>query len=103
MIDYSVFKEECLLITYGDIFVYDLDLDPWELSYVLLYLNINGTNWSSDDFSIDGCKNYDEDGNSYVTGLLRINTKEKNLQDFLDLSERWEEVEADMAKTLAAE
>ena len=96
---YSSFKESSLLLSYKDIFVYDLDLEPWELSYVLLYLNTDGTNWSNDDFTIDGCKNYDEDGNSYVTGLLRINIKEKQLQDFLDLTERWDKAEAEYRST----
>ena len=87
------FKDDCLIITHSDTLIYDLGLEPWELSDILLYLDINGTNWSPKDLSVDAYKDYDEDGNKNYVALLQINTYGRNKQDFLDLAKIWEEAE----------
>ena len=97
---YSHFNEERLLITYEDILIYDLNLEPWELSSILQHLKADEINWSSDDFTVEGYKHYDEDGNSYTVGLLKINSKDKNQQDFLELTKIWDEAESDWENTL---
>ncbi len=96
---YSHFNGNRLLITYEDLLIYDLDLEPWELSSILLHLKTDKTNWSSDDFTVEGYKHYDEDGNSYTVGLLKVNSKGKKQQDFLELTEIWNEAESDWENT----
>ena len=96
---YSHFNEGRLLVTYGDILIYDLSLEPWELSSILQHLKVDETNWSSDDFTVEGYKHYDEDGNSYAVGLLKINSEDKNQQDLLKLTEIWDEAESDWENT----
>ena len=96
---YSHFNGNRLLITYEDLLIYDLDLEPWELSSILLHLKADETNWSSGDFTVDGYKYYDEDGNSYTVGLLKVNSKGKKQQDFLELTVIWNEAESDWENT----
>ena len=74
---YSLFDKEHLLITHGDMRIYDLKLEPWELSGTLQHLKVDETNWSNDDFTVEAYKHYDADGNSYAVGLLKINSEGK--------------------------
>ncbi len=97
---YSHFNKDRLLTTYGDLLTYDLDLEPWELSNILQHLKVDETSWSSDDFTVKGYKHYDEDGNSYSVGLLKINAKGRSKQDFLELTEIWNEAESDWESAL---
>lgn len=87
------FKEESLVLTVGTFFIYDLNLEPWELSSIVQHLNTDGTNWSVDDFKVDGYKNYDEEYGSYYVGLLKVNTDGRSHQDFIELARIWEEAE----------
>ena len=91
--NYEDFNIDVLVITHGNILFYNLDLEPWELSNILMHLNTNGTNWSKEDLSVEGFKNYDEDGNSYAIGILQINSNGYSSQDFKDLTKLWEEAE----------
>jgi len=90
---YEDFNIDALVITYGDILIYDLNLEPWELSNILMHLNTDGTNWSKKDLTVEGCKSYDEDGNSYAVGILQINSKCYTSEDFKELTKLWEEAE----------
>ena len=87
------YKKEFLVATYKHTLIYNLNLEPWELSNILLHLNTHGTNWSKDDFTIKGYKNYDEDGNSYDEGILQIDARGYSREDFKELNRLWDEAE----------
>ena len=90
---YSDFKQEALTITYDDMLIYDFDLEPWELSNILMHLETTGTNWSKEDLDIKGVKCYDEDGDSFDKGVLQINAKGYTREDFKILSTLWSQAE----------
>ena len=87
------YKKEFLVATYEYTLIYNLNLEAWELSNILLHLNIDGTNWSKEDLTVKGYKNYDEDGNSYHEGILQIDSRAYTREDFKELSKRWDEAE----------
>ncbi len=88
------FKDDSRLIDISKSTILDLDLEPWELSNILMFLNLFESNWSREDFKVDGFKNYDEDYNSYWVGILSIRAEGRNREDFLQLAHLWEEAEA---------
>ena len=90
---YADFKPDALFITHGDTLLYDLDLEPWELSNIVKHLKTEGTNWSQDELRVEGSKNYDEEGNSYVVGILQINVAKHTQHDFQTLTTLWQEAE----------
>ena len=95
------YKKEFLVATYEHTLIYNLNLEPWELSNILLHLNIDGTNFSKDDLIVKGHKNYDEDGNSYHEGILLINAYNHTREDFKELAKVWDEAEQAWESTLS--
>ncbi len=93
------FKNEQEVITYELPTVLDLDCEPWELHNILAHLHVSQTAWSDANFNVIGFKNYDEDGNSYHVGLLEVNAKGRNREDFLQLAQIWEEAEEEWEST----
>ena len=100
---YADFKPNALFVTYGDILLYNLDLEPWELSNILKYLKTKGTNWSQDDLTVEGSKSYDEEGNSYAVGVLQVNAAKHTRQDFQQLATLWQEAEDTWEEELCQE
>jgi len=86
---YEAFKPEYLTIIYQTTLYYDLGLDGWELYDILERLNIEGTNWSRDDFTVNAYKQYDEDGNSETLSILQIESKDRDYKDFVTLAKMW--------------
>ena len=94
------FHKDALVITHGNLLIYNLNLEPWELSNIVEHLKTDDTNWSKGDLTVEGFKNYDEEGNSYAVGVLQINSKGYTQQDFKLLSKLWEEAELLWESTL---
>ena len=90
---YTDFYYEALYMTNGDLLFYDLGLEPWELLNIVNMLKTDETNWSKEDISVEGYKNYDEDGNSYHVGILKVDARGYTREDFKELSRLWEEAE----------
>jgi len=90
---YADFFYEALSMTHGDLLFDGFNLEPWELSNILLHLKTDETNWSKNDLSVKGYKNYDEEGNSYDVGILQVNASGYTKEDFQDLSRLWHEAE----------
>ena len=90
---YTDFFNEALYMTNCNFLLYDLDIKPWELSTIIDHLKLDGTNWSKKDFAYDGYKNFDEDGDSYEVGVLKIYHKGHTKKDFQVLSSLWTEAE----------
>jgi len=67
--------------------------EPWAMQNILCNLSINDTSWENSDFLIDGFKDHDESGNSFWVGVLIINAKDKNKDDFIQLANAWSEEE----------
>jgi hypothetical protein len=59
----------------------DIRLEPYQLQNIIDSISLDGTNWKIDDLSVDGYKNYDEDGNSYYVGVLEVDDTDKTQQD----------------------
>lgn len=95
----TIFTDNTKVLTYGDVVQYDLGLEPYELSSIFAHLDLKGSGWCEDDFTIDGGKSYDEYGYSNVFGILSIKTKEKHQQEFLELEKRWIEAEKKEVET----
>ena len=68
-----------------------LEYEPWEIDEVLRELSTEGTVWKTSDFKIEGCKSYDEYGNSEVIGILVFNIKGKSKADIYQLAVLWED------------
>jgi len=86
------FKNSTIFTSPQGIYV-DLDYEPWEMQNILARIDLSQTAWENSNFSANGFKNYDSDGNSFWVGTLLIKAEEKNENDFLELADRWEKAE----------
>jgi len=70
---------------------FDLDMEHYDLQILLDEVSFKGTNWYREEFSVSGVKSYDENYNSHWIGILVVQAEGKEVSDFLELAQIFDE------------
>lgn len=68
------------------------DMDFYDVQTFVDTLSLEGSAWTHNELCVKGVKSYDEDGNSFVIGVLILDSRVKTREDFLQLAAYFDEL-----------